>query len=54
MFPIVGWTMDRFGRKYVGVPALLVMGMGLSLLPFADGFGMLMLAGVLAGLWERT
>ncbi len=50
MFPIVGWTMDRFGRKYVGVPALLVMGMGLSLLPFADGFGMLMLAGVLAGL----
>lgn len=50
MFPIVGWTMDRFGRKYVGVPALLVMGLGLSLLPFADGITMLMVAGVLAGL----
>ncbi len=50
MFPIVGWTMDRFGRKYVGVPALLIMGLGLSLLPFADGIAMLMVAGVLAGL----
>ncbi len=50
MFPIVGWTMDRFGRKYVGVPALLIMGLGLSLLPFADGITMLMVAGVLAGL----
>ena len=50
MFPIVGWTMDRFGRKYVGVPALIIMGLGLSLLPFADGITMLMVAGVLAGL----
>ena len=50
MFPIVGWTMDRFGRKYVGVPALIVMGLGLSLLPFADGMVMLMMAGVVAGL----
>ena len=50
MFPIVGWTMDRFGRKYVGVPALIIMGLGLSLLPFADGMTMLMVAGVLAGL----
>lgn len=50
MFPIVGWTMDRFGRKYVGVPALLIMGLGLSLLPFADGITMLMVASVLAGL----
>ena len=38
------------GRKYVGVPALLIMGLGLSLLPFADGMTMLMIAGVLAGL----
>ena len=50
MFPIVGWTMDRFGRKYVGVPALVVMGIGLSLLPFADGMTMLMIAGIVTGL----
>ena len=50
MFPIVGWTMARFGRKYVGGPALIVMGLGLSLLPFADGMVMLMVAGVVAGL----
>lgn len=50
MFPIVGWVMDKFGRKYVGVPALIIMGLGLSVLPFADGITMLMLAGVLAGL----
>ena len=50
MFPIVGWTMDRFGRKYVGVPALIVMGIGLSLLPFADGMTMLMIAGIVTGL----
>ena len=50
MFPIVGWTMDRFGRKYVGVPALIIMGLGLSLLPFTDGMTMLMIAGVIAGL----
>ena len=50
MFPIVGWTMDRFGRKYVGVPALAVMGIGLSLLPFADGMTMLMIAGIVTGL----
>ena len=50
MFPIVGWTMDRFGRKYVGVPALIVMGIGLSLLPFADSMTMLMIAGIVTGL----
>lgn len=50
MFPIVGWVMDRFGRKYVGVPALIVMGAGLALLPFANGLTSLMAAAVLAGL----
>ncbi len=50
MFPIVGWIMDRFGRKYVGIPALLVMGSGLCVLPFVSDMSMLMLAAVLAGL----
>ncbi len=50
MFPIVGWIMDRYGRKHVGVPSLLVMGAGLSLLPLATGQPLLMTAAILAGL----
>ena len=50
MFPIVGYVMDRFGRKYVGVPSLLVMGAGLAVLPFAQSSaGFLVAASLLAG-----
>ena len=50
MFPIVGYVMDRFGRKFVGVPALIVMGAGLALLPFAQvSAGFLVAAALLAG-----
>ena len=50
MFPLVGFVMDRFGRKYIGVPAYLILAVGFTLVPLANSFGMLMLAGVLIGL----
>ncbi len=50
MFPIVGYVMDRFGRKFVGVPSLLVMGTGLAMLPFAQTSAtFLVIAALLAG-----
>ena len=50
MFPIVGYVMDRFGRKFVGVPSLLVMGAGLAMLPFAQvSVTFLVIAALLAG-----
>ena len=50
MFPIVGYVMDRFGRKFVGVPSLLVMGAGLATLPFAQTSAtFLVIASLLAG-----
>ncbi len=50
MFPLVGYVMDRFGRKYVGVPAYLILAGGFALVPLAENFGMLMLVGLLVGL----
>ena len=49
MFPVVGYSMDRWGRKSAGVPALLVLAVSMAVLPFADSFAMLMLVGVVAG-----
>ena len=50
MFPVVGYVMDRFGRKFVGVPAYLILAGGFALIPFADSYTLLMLVGVLVGL----
>lgn len=50
MFPLVGFVMDRFGRKYIGVPAYLILAGGFALVPLANSFGMLMVAGLLIGL----
>ena len=32
-----GAIMDRFGRVYVAVPAMIVLGLGFVLLPLTDG-----------------
>ncbi len=50
MFPVVGYVMDRWGRKHIGVPAYFILAGGFALVPFADNFGLLMLVGVLVGL----
>lgn len=50
MFPIVGYVMDRFGRKFVGVPAFLILAAGFALIPLADTYVLLLLVGVVVGL----
>ncbi len=50
MFPLVGYIMDRWGRKFTGVPSFLVLATGFALIPLADSFGLLMAVGVLVGL----
>lgn len=49
MFYPVGVVMDRWGRKWVLVPSLLVLSTSLTILPLTTGFVTLMAAGVLAG-----
>ena len=50
LFYPVGVAMDRWGRKYVAVPSLVVLSLGLALIPLTRSFEMLMLVGVLTGL----
>ena len=49
MFYPVGMVMDRWGRKWVIVPSLLVLSASLILMPLADGFGPFLLVGLLSG-----
>ena len=49
MFYPAGWLMDRRGRKHAIVPCFIVMGLGLTLVPLASGFWMLLLAGIVIG-----
>ena len=46
LFYPVGVVMDRWGRKWTGVPSMLVFVLGLTLLPFAQGFYSLLAAGL--------
>jgi len=50
MFVPAGLLMDRFGRKVASVPSFSLMGVGVALIPFADNFAGLLLAGVVIGL----
>ncbi len=50
MFVPAGLLMDRFGRKVASVPSFAVMGIGVALIPLADGFAGLVAAGVVIGL----
>jgi MFS family permease len=49
LFYPVGIVMDRFGRKWAGVPCLLTVSFGLILIPFTRDFGALLLAGLVIG-----
>lgn len=50
LFYPAGALMDRFGRLWVGVPGMLVMGTGLFLLPFTMSVGQLAAVAVILGL----
>ena len=50
LFYPVGVVMDRWGRKWVFVPSLLVLSAALTLIPVTHSFTTLMAVGVLAGL----
>jgi MFS family permease len=49
LFYPVGFVMDRFGRKWVAVPSLVVLSVGLALIPLAHSFQTLLVVGVLTG-----
>ncbi len=49
LFYPVGVVMDRFGRKWAGVPCLVVMSIGLALVPLTGSFVGLTAAGLVTG-----
>ncbi len=49
MFYPAGQVMDRFGRKWVAVPSLVILSLSVGLIPLAHGFALLALIGLLAG-----
>lgn len=50
LFYPAGHVMDRWGRKWVAVPSLVVLSVSVALIPLADGFGLLALVAMLSGL----
>ena len=49
MFYPVGVAMDRWGRKWTGIPSMVVFIIGFVTLPFSQGFYSLLLSGALLG-----
>lgn len=50
MFIPAGFLMDRYGRKFASVPSFAVMAVGIGMVPFAQGFAGLLVAGLVIGL----
>ena len=49
MFIPVGYAMDTYGRKSMGLPAFFVLSLGLLLLPVAHSFAGLCIVSILCG-----
>ena len=47
MFPVAGFMMDRFGRRYATIPGVCIFATGMALMPFTRTFTWLLLAAVL-------
>jgi len=50
LFPLVGYSMDKWGRKSTGIPAFIVLSIAVTLIPLTGSFGALLVVGLLAGL----
>ena len=57
MFPIAGYIMDKFGRRFTGIPAFMILGFSLVLigtidspLLFLTGYSTLIIASILSGI----
>ena len=47
MFPLAGFMMDRFGRRYATVPGICIFATGMVLMPFTNTFTWLLFAAIL-------
>jgi len=47
MFPVAGFMMDRFGRRFATVPGICIFATGMVLMPFTQSFTWLLLAAIL-------
>ena len=47
MFPLAGFMMDRFGRRYATVPGICIFATGMVLMPFTNTFTWLLLAAIM-------
>ncbi len=50
MFIPAGILMDRFGRKFASVPSFAIMAIGIGIVPLANDFSGLLIAGIVIGL----
>lgn len=50
LFPLAGWMMDRFGRKFAIVPSFALQALGMALVPLTGSFAGLAVAASLIGL----
>ena len=47
MFPLAGYLMDRFGRRFATIPGISIFATGMVLMPFTSSFHYLLLAAIM-------
>ncbi|MDH5737864.1 MAG: MFS transporter, partial [Gammaproteobacteria bacterium] len=48
LFPVAGYLMDHWGRRYAAIACIGILSLGLLMVPFTTSFGSLLLAATLA------
>ena len=49
LFPIAGYVMDRFGRKFTNAPSMVMLGLSMAVLPLAQDLTGLIVVALFAG-----